>query len=466
LVLATLLIVASLVVYMTRSHLQSELERRVVGIAESFAAGPASTAGDRSSLAQTARKWLATNAFAGDEVVAVRLAPARVLTAAGGLSVRDLGVTDAVLLSNDSRWWELTGDEAASRALSVPLRQTGETVGTLVVAASTERIDATLAALLRGMGIATFAGLAFAAILGFVIVRRTLLPLHRVAAAATAIEETADVSRRVGYTGPPDEVGTLAATFDAMLDRLEEAFASQRQFLSDTSHELRTPLTVVRGQLELLGRQLSDEPSQRAITVGIDELDRMKRIVEDLLLLARLDEGITFTREPIEVELCVQEAVLRGMLIEQREITAEIEPGLYALGDPDRLLQVLTNLITNAIHHAGEGAKISIAGRRSLGATVIEVRDTGRGIPPEDVSRVFERLYRGSRPQTDVPAGAGLGLAIAASLTRAMGGSIRVASTPGVGTIFTVTLPAMNDVSSRHKADIRDFHPERSESGA
>jgi signal transduction histidine kinase len=448
LVLATLLIVAALVVYMTRSHLQGELERRITGIAESFEAGPARAAGDKTSIASAARDWLATNAFSGDELVAVRVGGGRVLTATGNLDLKDLGVTRAVLLSTTPRWWELTGDRASSRALTVPLKADGRAVGTLVVAASTQRIDETLAALLRGMGIAAFAGLAFAAILGFITVRRTLLPLRRVAAAATAIEETADVTRRVGYEGPADEVGTLAATFDAMLGRLEEAFASQRRFLSDASHELRTPLTVVRGQLELLGTQLEDASSQRAVGIGIDEVDRMGRIVEDLLLLARLDEGIPLRAEPIEVELVVQEAVLRGMLIARRDISVEVDSDLYAIGDFDRLLQVLTNLITNAIHHAGESAKLTITGKRSFGATVIDVTDTGRGIPPEDVAHVFERLYRGSRPQTDAPAGAGLGLAIAASLTRAMGGSIRVASTPGVGTTFSVTMPAPVDAGS------------------
>jgi len=442
LVLATLLIVAALVVYMTRSHLQDELERRSVGIAGSFAAGPAAAAGDQRSLAGAVRDWLATNAFSGDELVAVRVGPTRVLTAAGDLELRDLGVTRNALLSTNSQWLDLTGERGPSRALVVPLRDGGDSVGTLVVAISTERIDATLAALLRGMGIAAFAGLAFAAILGFITVRRTLLPLNRVVAAAAAIEETADVTRRVGYDGPSDEVGTLAATFDAMLGRLEEAFASQRRFLSDASHELRTPLTVVRGQLELLDEQLADAASHRAVTIGIDELDRMSRIVEDLLLLARLDEGIGLKREPVEVELVVQEAVLRGMLVAQRDIAVQVEPNLFTVGDFDRLLQVLTNLITNAIHHAGESAKITVSGRRSSGATVIEVSDNGRGIPPEDIAHVFERLYRGSRPQTDTPAGAGLGLAIAASLTRAMGGGIRVVSTPGVGTTFTVTMPA------------------------
>jgi signal transduction histidine kinase len=189
--------------------------------------------------------------------------------------------------------------------------------------------------------------------------------------------------------------------------------------------------------------------------VGIEELDRMSKIVEDLLLLARLEEGMTLVREPVEVELVLQEAMLRGLLIAPREIEVDARPGLFVLADADRLLQVVSNLVTNALHHAGPKATIGITSRSQQGRVLIEVSDTGAGIPPEDIPHIFERLYRGSAPKTDAPSGAGLGLAIAASLTEAMGGEIRATSTPGVGTTFSISLSAAPDQTGEPQASRR-----------
>lgn len=168
----------------------------------------------------------------------------------------------------------------------------------------------------------------------------------------------------------------------------------------------------------------------------------MRRIVEDLLLLARLDEGMPLARERVEVELIAREALLRGMQLERREHVVDIEEGLTVVADPERLLQVLTNLVTNAVRHGGIDATIAIAARREGSRVAISVADTGPGIPPEEVQRVFERLYRGASSRTRSPGGAGLGLAIAASLIKAMRGEIAVDSVMGAGTTFTVRLPA------------------------
>ncbi|HEX2239632.1 MAG TPA: HAMP domain-containing sensor histidine kinase [Actinomycetota bacterium] len=443
LVLSTLLLVAAVVIYLVSAHLETELDRRLLAIAESFALGPARVAGDAEQLAIETRAWLATNAFARDEVVVVRLQDDRVLRPAGGTPPSDVGIFPAVLSESESGLRSSPVDGRAGRLLVVPVRDGDQQVGTFVAAGSTERIDETRDALLQGIGIAGFAGIGFAAVLGAITVRRTLRPLSAVSSEAGAIERTGDLTRRVNYEGPADEVGRLAGTFDAMITRLHESFQTQRQFLSDTSHELRTPLTVVRGQLELLQRELADASLKQALAASVEELDRMSRIVDDLLLLARLDEGVALRRDPVEVELVLQEALLRGMLLEPREASVDVEPELFALADPDRLLQVLTNLITNAIKHAGPEAKLILAARRAGGRVQIDVTDTGRGIAPEDLPHVFERLYRGSPGgrSADRPAGAGLGLAIAASLVKAMQGEMRVASTPGVGTTFTVLLP-------------------------
>ncbi|HLI55673.1 MAG TPA: HAMP domain-containing sensor histidine kinase, partial [Actinomycetota bacterium] len=182
----------------------------------------------------------------------------------------------------------------------------------------------------------------------------------------------------------------------------------------------------------------------RSMSIAIEELDRMGRIVEDLLLLARLDEGMPLARQSVEVELVVGEALLRGMLT-GAEVDVEIPPGLTVEADPDRLLQVLTNLVTNAVKHAS-GSPIMVSASQLADSVRIDVSDRGPGIDPVDLPHVFERLYRGAKSRSEDPRGAGqgagLGLAIAKSLVEAMGGRINVASRLGVGTTFTVILHA------------------------
>lgn len=443
LVAATLLVVAALSIQLTRSHLAGDLDERLAAVVEAFRSGPAARIQEPEDLQDTARVWLAGIAVSEDEVVAVRTSGGRVLRSRGGLNLEEVDGVGPVLTATRPRWWDLEDADQEIRALTAPLVIDGRQAGTLVAAASRAGQEATLSGLLSGIGIATGLGLVFATVLGIMAVRRTLTPLRRMADEVTAIQQTGDLSRRVGSQGPADEVGRLAEAFDGMLARLDEAFRSHRRFLSDASHELRTPLQVARGQLELLEEGLRGAEARRSLAVATEELERMRTIVDDLLLLARLDEGMPLRREPVEVELVVREALLRGMLLSRRESRVEIEPGLYASADPDRLLQVLTNLVTNAVRHGGEDARIDISAGQNGSRVRISVADDGPGIPPEELPHIFERLYRGTTGRTEAGGGAGLGLAIADSLTRAMGGEITVDSRPGDGTRFTVWLPTM-----------------------
>ena len=278
-----------------------------------------------------------------------------------------------------------------------------------------------------------------ATLLGFAAIRRILRPLKRISKGAESIEATGDLSRRVGGKGPSDEVGRLAEAFDGMLAKLEEAFRSQQRFLSEASHELRTPITVARGRLELL--QESNPSDQETVSSVIEELDRMARVVDHLLLLARLDEGMDLSIEPVEVELVMREALLRGMLARPHDAVVEVDPGLFALADAERLLQVLTNLVRNSLQHGGEGTRLTLTARAQGSHAAITVADTGRGIAEEDLPHLFERFYRGASARQQTPTGAGLGLAIVASLVEAMHGHVSVTSRPGEGTVFTITLP-------------------------
>ena len=444
-VAAALLAVFGLTTQIARHHLAAALDERLRASVDSFRAGPAGRVTAPGQLPAEATRWLSAQAFASDEVVAVHPVGGDVLTSTGGLDLRDL--PPDLLNADRTRWWDLSTRDGPVRALTVPLLLGGRRIGTLVAAASRVPVDATLRALLSSIAWASAVGLAFATLLAFGAVRRTLGPLLRMSRQVDEIHAAGDLTRRVGPLGPRDEVGRLGEGFNRLLGRLDDAFRSQRRFVSDASHELRTPLTVARGQIELALAEFAPE----ALTAAVVELDRMGRIVEELLLLARLDEGLPLRREPVEVELVVEEALLRGLRLPaptgsaggagaaraERPARVDAEPGLFALADPDRLLQVVSNLVVNAVQHAGDAATLTITTRRTGAEVAIEVTDTGPGIRPEDLPHVFDRFYRGTGR-----GGAGLGLAIADSLTRAMAGRLAVRSTVGEGTAFTVHLPA------------------------
>jgi two-component system OmpR family sensor kinase len=459
LVAATVLVVAGVAARLMRDDLGASLDRRLNSAAASFRDGPAGRVTDPARLAAEARRWLAVQAHGPDEVIAVRTAGGEILSTSGGLDLGGLDRADDLLGSTTARWWTVAGPAGAGqvRALTVPLVVGGRPQGTLLVAATTAAADHTVDHLLSAVAWASAVGLAFAVALAFLSVRRTLRPLSRMAAEIDAIEPRGELPPGLAATvdAPDDEVGRVADAFDNLLARIDEAIASQRRFISDASHELRTPLTVARGHLELVGR-LADPDADRSVRLALEELDRIGATVEELLLLARLDEGLPLAREAVEVELLLREAEVRGMLqgrspgnpggsgvSPENTIVVDAPPGLCAVADPDRLLQVVSNLTGNALRHGGEGVTVTLSARRDrTGAVLIEVADTGPGIPAADLAHVFDRFYRGAAARRGAPGGAGLGLAIVASLVEAMGGTIAARSTVGEGTTFSIHLPA------------------------
>jgi two-component system, OmpR family, sensor kinase len=280
------------------------------------------------------------------------------------------------------------------------------------------------------VGIVAGGGLAFA------LVGRTLRPLREVTGTAREIGES-DLTRRIPVAGD-DEVAELARTFNAMLDRLERAFASQAALVSDAGHELRTPITVMRGHLELM----DVEPHRRdaRMRIVVDELDRMSRLVEELLLLAKSERLDFLHRTPLDLDLFTHELAEKAQALGDRAWSVEAVGVGTVTADRQRLTQAMMNLLRNAVAHTGPGDSIALGSALENGSARLWVSDVGPGVPPADRERIFERFARGSAPAGD---GSGLGLAIVRAVANAHGG--RVELVPGSargGATFAVTIPA------------------------
>ena len=299
--------------------------------------------------------------------------------------------------------------------------------------------------LIVGCGLVSLAAFAVGWLLGGYV----LSPIHRITLTAQAIGEEHDFSRRVLHQGPGDEVGQLAVTFNTMLSqletgyrRLEQALDSQRRFVADASHELRTPLTTVRGNLELLGHNPPLEAADQADVVADtkDEVERLIRLVNQLLVLARTDAGRALHLEPLPVKPLLDEVCRQiGARAGQHMLACDNVSEMTVLSDKDALRQVLIILLDNALVHTPPSSSVVVSSAVCNGRGALTVCDTGPGIAPSALPHLFERFYRGDVSRKG--AGAGLGLAIAKELVEAQGGTIGVESRPGKGTVFTVLLP-------------------------
>ncbi len=285
--------------------------------------------------------------------------------------------------------------------------------------------------------------------MGWVLAGMALGPIGRITQTARAIGAEHDFSHRVRHTGPIDEVGQLALTFNDMLAELEAAYrqlegalASQRRFVADASHELRTPLTTVRGNMELLRREPPIDPVERREILAdtTEEVERLIRLVNQLLVLARADAGQALRREPLSLTPLLEDICRQGKLLApHNKITCGPPPDVMVCGDRDALKQVLLILLENAHVHTPFGTAIDVTAQLLDGCAVISVSDSGPGILPEALPHIFERFYRGEVSRRGP--GTGLGLAIAKELVEAQDGTIEVHSESGYGTRFIVTLP-------------------------
>jgi two-component system OmpR family sensor kinase len=330
----------------------------------------------------------------------------------------------------------------------------------LVLAIPLDDVDATLSWLLRLELVVSGAVTVIIVAATAYIVRRGLRPLERIGATARSIVVT-DLSQRVTPATERTEVGRLGLALNTMLGQLEVAFAEReaneqrlRHFLSDASHELRTPLTSMRGYAELLRRNPDMDPEDMTLAMRRidDETQRMGMLVDDLLLLARLDQGRPLERRPVDLEALVRDARADAAAADPaRPVTAQVAAPLMVTGDEMRLRQVLGNLLRNALVHTPAGSPVEVALRPEGDRAVLEVIDHGNGIPAGQAERIFERFHRVAAGRSADQGGSGLGLSIVAAVVQAHGGRIRVLDTRGGGATFRIEL-ALADGPSRLSA--------------
>jgi two-component system OmpR family sensor kinase len=366
---------------------------------------------------------------------------------------------------------DATKGDSSWRAVAIPLADGSRT---LVPAASLDEVNDTvhrLSTINLLVGGAVIAGLAVAA---YTMVRTALRPLTKIEQTAAAIAG-GDLSRRVDDDDPNTEVGRLGLALNTMLEQIETAFLARqaseatarrseekmRRFVADASHELRTPLTSIRGFAELHRQGAVTDPAEvsRLLNRVEDEAKRMGLLVNDLLLLARLDQQRPFERGPVDLRVLAIDAVEAARATApDREISLDLpmddeaDEDLVVAGDEPRLRQVLSNLLDNALAYSPADSPITVLGGRTRrdgrDLAFVQVRDRGPGLVPEQAERVFERFYRTDRARSRAHGGTGLGLSIVAAITAAHGGSVELDTAPGEGATFRVLLPRLSETPS------------------
>jgi len=322
--------------------------------------------------------------------------------------------------------------------------------GRLVIAISTADVSSTVGRLDRLELMIGVVVVAAAGLLAWALVRVELRPLRRIEDTAAAIA-AGDLSRRVEVADPRTEVGSLGESLNAMLAQIERAFeerraseARLRRFVADAGHELRTPLTSVRGYAELYRRGGAERPADLATIMSRIESEaaRMGVLVDDLLMLAKLDQGRPLERRPVQLSALVSDlATDHALLHPQWPLEQRVAPGIAVLGDELRLRQAVGNLLANARMHTPPGTRVTVSLEAGDGQAVVEVADTGPGVPAEVMGRVFERFFRADPSRARASGGSGLGLSIVAAIAEAHGGRVEAHSAAGGGAAFRIVLP-------------------------
>ena len=423
-----------------RSSFDDDLRLTAVSLAERIRPAPAIT-GLRYELDGTDQ--VVRSAAAGDAAIRIVTSDGRVLGASSGAP--DLGEPKRGV-----------SEEHGYRVASRPLYSLGNEVAWLQYAKPEAHVRTTMDRVRLFLILGVMGGTALALLAGLAIARRAISPIAQLTNTAKTIARTRDPGVRIPIPPADDEVADLARTLEAMLASLDAARAEtqsaldrQRRFVADASHELRTPLTSILANLELLSAELEGDDAEAARS-ALRSSRRMRRLVSDLLLLARADAGRVRRREPIDLRTVVREAAGEvAPLTEDHDVSVEVgdEP-LVVEGTGDELHRLALNLIQNATVHTPPGTSVEVAVRRSGHDALIEVADDGPGIPPELRAKIFDRFVRGEGDRA-AGGGSGLGLSIVRAVAESHGGRVELCGSDSRGTRFLVRLPLSPEQAAR-----------------
>ena len=331
------------------------------------------------------------------------------------------------------------------RVIAMPVHRAGGIVAVVLLGRSTGEIHAFFELMYLIGGLLGLASMFISAWAGYVMARRALRPIDEIGRAAMKFA-AGDLSTRLRLSTPDREIRQLARTLNKMFADLEASIQAQKRFTADASHELRIPLTILRGEIEVaLLRRRRPKEYEEVLRQQLEIIERMQRIVDGLLTLARADAGLLeLARDEVDLSLLLEEAGQHHLTLfasKDVRLDMEIEDGLSVIGDHDRLSRVVFNLLNNAYKHAPRHSAVRFSARAEDDEAVIEVADQGPGIAPEHLGHVFDRFYRSDDSRHRETGGAGLGLAISKRIVEAHGGHIEVESEPGRGATFRVRLP-------------------------
>jgi signal transduction histidine kinase len=348
--------------------------------------------------------------------------------------VVDRGV-ESIVLSNPEGWDPSKLEMASARLADGTLVQVGK---------STEAREDLLARFRAALGLVTLLIVVVALTGGWVATQSALAPIRRLAFAVQRIIRTGRTDARVPLEGTGDALDELTALFNAMLDKIEGLVTAMRGALDNVSHDLRTPLTRLRGTAEMALAAAPDPDRDReALADCVEETDRVLVMLNTLMDISEAESGaMQLRREPVALREIVHRALdLYHDVADAKGVTLAISAGddVVVTADRTRLEQVAANLIDNAVKYTPAGGRVDVDVERAGGEAMLRVRDTGQGIPPDELSRIFDRLFRGDRSRAE--RGLGLGLSLVKAIVEAHGGTVQVASEPGQGSTFTVTLP-------------------------
>jgi two-component system OmpR family sensor kinase len=339
------------------------------------------------------------------------------------------------------------------RVLIMPVMTAGQVTNVVQVGISLENMYNTLRRFVLIMAALFPLGLILAGGGGWLLARRALRPVDHMTRAAQRISGE-HLTERLLETGTGDELDRLAQTLNEMLTRLDESFRQVRQFSADASHELQTPLTILKGEIEVALRSgRTPEEYQQVLKSSLEEIERISRLVEGLLLLARADSGVLrMDHKPVAVDELVAEvaaqmqkmAAARGLSLHLGNLAP-----VTISGDREQLQRLFINLIDNAIKYTPAGGRVSLSLSEEGDQALIAVTDTGIGLSADEQNQIFTRFYRAAQARSQSGGGAGLGLCIAQSIAEAHGGTIKVLSHPGQGSTFTVVLPGIEGMGGK-----------------